>query len=75
MTGHVGDKLTFENFAHDPVDATLVKVYDPATPNDTSQAPLSPATHWVGAEVIVNDQWTTRPTAVDLTRLPRPAPR
>jgi hypothetical protein len=56
VTGHLGDKLTFTNFANDPVDATLVKIYDPATPNDTSQAPLSPATHWVGFEVIVNDQ-------------------
>lgn len=56
VTGHLGDKLTFANFANDPVDATLVKIYDPATPNDTSQAPLPPATHWVGVEVIVNDK-------------------
>jgi len=56
VTGHLGDKLTFKNFALDPVDATLVKIYDPATPNDASEAPLPPSTHWVGVEVIVNDQ-------------------
>ena len=56
VTGHVGDKLTFANYANDPVDATLVKIYDPATPNDASESPLPPATHWVGVEVIVNDQ-------------------
>jgi hypothetical protein len=56
VTGHLGDKLTFENFANDTVDATLVKIYDPATPTDASQVPLSPATHWVGVEIIVNDQ-------------------
>jgi hypothetical protein len=56
VTGHVGDKLAFANFANDPVDATLVKIYDPATPNDATQKPLSPATHWVGAEITVNDQ-------------------
>jgi hypothetical protein len=56
VTGHVGDKLTFANFANDPVDATLVKIFDPATPNKAPEAPLPPATHWVGVEVIVNDQ-------------------
>jgi hypothetical protein len=56
VTGHLGDKLTFKNFALDPVDATLVKIYDPATPKDASEAPLPQSTHWVGVEVIVNDQ-------------------
>lgn len=56
VTGHVGDKLTFKNFALDQVEATLVKIYDPATPNDASEAPLPASTHWVGVEVIVNDQ-------------------
>ena len=56
VTGHLGDKLTFENYANDTVDATLVKIYDPATPNDPSAVPLSSATHWVGFEVIVNDR-------------------
>ena len=36
VTGHVGDKLTFTSSGQAPVDATLVKVFDPATPNDNS---------------------------------------
>jgi len=65
VTGHVGDKLTFKNFANDPVDATLIKVYDPATPDDASESPLPPATHWVGVEVIVNDQIDYQSDAAD----------
>ncbi|HEY7937702.1 MAG TPA: hypothetical protein VID26_11305 [Candidatus Limnocylindrales bacterium] len=56
MTGHVGDKLTFAKLGGDPVDATLVKVFDPATPTNATEAPLAPGNHWVGVEVILNNQ-------------------
>ena len=55
VTGHVGDKLTFVEFGGDQEDATLVKVFDPATPHDASEAPLPPGIHWVGVEVILDD--------------------
>jgi hypothetical protein len=55
VTGHVGDKLTFAKLGGDPVDATLVKVFDPATPNDASEAPLPSGSHWVGFEVTVDN--------------------
>ncbi|MGH2512822.1 MAG: hypothetical protein ACRDGQ_09065 [Candidatus Limnocylindrales bacterium] len=58
VTGHVGDKLSFVEFGGDPEDATLVKVFDPATPNDASEAPLPSGIHWVGVEVILNDHGT-----------------
>ncbi len=55
VTGHVGDKLTFAKLGGDPVDAALVKVFDPATPNDASEAPLPSGSHWVGVEVTVDN--------------------
>ena len=55
VTGHVGDKLTFTSSGQAPVDATLVKVFDPATPNDNSEAPLPSGSHWVGVEVTVDN--------------------
>jgi hypothetical protein len=56
-SGHVGDKLTFaEVGTGDAVDATLAKVYDPATPNSASEAPLPPKTHWVGVEVVIDNR-------------------
>ncbi len=55
VTGHVGDKLTFAKVGGDPVDATLVKVFDPATPTDASEAPLPSASHWVGVEMTVDN--------------------
>ncbi len=54
VTGHLGDKLTFP-FLGSTVDATLVKVFDPATPNDASEAPLGTGFHWVGVEVILDN--------------------
>ena len=54
VTGHLGDKLTFP-FLDSTVDATLVKVFDPATPNDASEAPLATGFHWVGVEVILDN--------------------
>ncbi|HLY14543.1 MAG TPA: hypothetical protein VKR24_09335 [Candidatus Limnocylindrales bacterium] len=55
VTGHVGDKLTFASSSGAAVDATLVKVFDPATPNADSEAPLPSASHWVGVEVTVDN--------------------
>ena len=55
VTGHIGDKLTFKKLGGDPVDATLIKVFDPATPNDASEAPLPSGSHWVGFEVTVDN--------------------
>ncbi len=55
VTGHLGAKLTFANYGGVAVDATLVKVLDPASPNDATEAPLPAATHWVGAQVLVDD--------------------
>jgi hypothetical protein len=55
VTGHVGDKLSFSKADRDPVDATLVKVFDPATPTDASEAPLPSGSHWVGVEVTVDN--------------------
>jgi hypothetical protein len=53
--GHVGDKLTFAKYGGDLVNATLLKIFDPATPKDPTEAPLPSKTHWVGAQVLVNN--------------------
>ena len=45
----------------------MVKLFDPATSNDATEAPLPPATHWVGAEVIVDNptDYTDESSAFD----------
>ncbi len=53
VTGHVGDTLTFFTFGHDQVEATLVKVFDPAVPTDGSSLPAG--AHWVGVELTINN--------------------
>jgi hypothetical protein len=53
VTGHVGDKLTFSDYGDDPIDVTLVKVFDPAVSTDTS-AESPPGAHWFGAEVVID---------------------
>ena len=55
VTGHVGDKLTFSGSAGDSADATLVKVFDPATPANTSTAPLPAGARWVGIELLIDN--------------------
>ena len=53
-TGHVGDTLTFAELGGDKVEATLVKVIDPATPTDASDA--APAgTRFIGLETTIVD--------------------
>ena len=59
VTGHVGDKLTFKLAGgFDTADGTLVKVFDPATPNNAAEAPLEAEFHWVGVEVILDNHST-----------------
>ncbi len=54
VTGHVGDTLTFFTFGgHDQVEATLVKVFDPAVPTDDSSLPAG--AHWVGIELTIDN--------------------
>ncbi len=55
VMGHVGDALTFAEFGGDAVDATLVKVFDPATPTSGTTAPLPSGARWVGVEVAVDN--------------------
>jgi hypothetical protein len=62
VTGHVGDKLNFLERTGDAVDATLVKVTDPATPNDAGEAPLATGVHWVGVEVTVDNHSSDAPS-------------
>lgn len=54
-TGHVGDKLTFNGSIGDSADATLVKVFDPATPTSSSTAALPSGARWVGIELLIDN--------------------
>ena len=56
VTGHVGDKLTYPGSNVDlGFDATLVKVFDPATPaTDITQA-LPSGARWVGVKVTIDN--------------------
>jgi hypothetical protein len=52
----VGDKLTFDGGLSDQaVDATLVKVFDPATPTDASTEPLPSGARWIGVETTIDN--------------------
>ena len=53
-TGHVGDTLSFSELGGDKVEATLVKVIDPATPTDASDA-APPGTRFVGLGTTIVD--------------------
>lgn len=54
-TGHVGDTLKFAEFgSHSEIDATLVKVFDPAVPVDASTT-LPAGAHWVGVEMSITN--------------------
>ena len=54
--GHVGDKLTFAELGgFDSADATLVKVFDPATPTDASTQALPTGARWVGVEIVIDN--------------------
>lgn len=55
VTGHVGDKLTFGDSAEidGQVDATLVKVFDPATQASADDGPPPSGARWVGIEVTI----------------------
>jgi hypothetical protein len=54
VTGHVGDKLTVIMLSGDKADLTLVKVADPATVTDATDAAPAGA-RWVGLEVTAVD--------------------
>jgi hypothetical protein len=52
----VGDKLTFTEFGGvDSADATLVKVFDPATPTEASTQALPSGARWVGVEIVIDN--------------------
>ena len=54
--GHVGDKLEFTGFGgFSQIDATLVKVIDPAIPTDTSTTPMPSGARWVGVEITIDN--------------------
>ncbi len=56
VTGHVGDKLTYPGTNVDlGFDATLVKVFDPATPTSASTAALPSGARWVGVEITIDN--------------------
>jgi hypothetical protein len=56
VTGHVGDKLTYPGSDVDPgFDATLVKVFDPATPTSASTEELPSGARWVGVEITIDN--------------------
>ena len=56
VTGHVGDKLTFAGTNVDlGFDATLVKVFDPATPTSASTEALPSGARWVGVEITIDN--------------------
>lgn len=55
VMGHVGDKLTFNGSVGDSADATLVKVFDPATPTSSSTAALPSGARWVGIELLIDN--------------------
>ena len=53
--GHVGDTLKFAEFgSQSEIDATLVKVFDPAVPVDASTT-LPSGAHWVGVEFSITN--------------------
>ncbi len=54
VTGHVGDTLSFAELGGDKVEATLVKVIDPATPTDASDAAPT-GTRFIGLETTIVD--------------------
>lgn len=56
VTGHVGDKLTFAGTNVDlGFDATLVKVFDPATPTSASTEALPSGARWIGVEITIDN--------------------
>jgi hypothetical protein len=56
VTGHVGDKLTFAGTNVDlGFDATVVKVFDPATPTSASTEALPSGARWVGVEITIDN--------------------
>jgi hypothetical protein len=56
VNGHVGDKLTFHGLdGSDSAEATLVEVFDPATPASTSTAVLPPGARWVGDKLLIDN--------------------
>ncbi|HEY7942034.1 MAG TPA: hypothetical protein VID25_08815 [Candidatus Limnocylindrales bacterium] len=56
VTGHVGDKLTYPGSNVDlGFDATLVKVFDPATPTSASTEALPSGARWVGIEITIDN--------------------
>jgi hypothetical protein len=56
VTGHVGDKLTFPGTNVDlGFDATLVKVFDPATPTSANTEALPSGARWVGVEITIDN--------------------
>jgi hypothetical protein len=55
VAGHVGDKLTFNGSFDESFDATLVKVFDPATPSSSDTQPLPSGAHWVGVETTIDN--------------------
>ena len=56
VTGHVGDKLTYPGSDVDlGFDATLVKVFDPATPTSASTEALPSGARWVGVEITIDN--------------------
>jgi hypothetical protein len=55
VTGHVGDKLTFNGSFDESFDATLVKVFDPATPSSSDTEPLPSGARWVGVETTIDN--------------------
>ena len=55
-TGHVGDTLKFQEFgSNSEIDATLVKVFDPAVPTDSSTSALPSGARWVGVELSITN--------------------
>ncbi len=56
VIGHVGDKLEFIGFGGlSQLDATLVKIFDPAIPADKSTTPMPAGAHWVGVEITTDN--------------------
>jgi len=52
-TGHLGDTLKFAEFGSgSEIDATLAKIFDPATPTDVNNT-LPSGARWVGVEMII----------------------
>ncbi len=53
-TGHLGDTLAFTSLGGDEIDVTLVKITDPATVTDPTNAAVD-GTRWVGVEMTIVD--------------------